>query len=250
MYKLVDYFHSPLYKQALSKYYEITIKRDWGVDYKLDLYNYAKIAFGSSELEKNKRESFYKIYEALKKWWGVFRNAKKGHWSSDEIYSALKKYCIEYSRFNSIKLISNNLPEETKGLVEALIQLKDLKPSSDYPWMPVAKFTHFYNPKLFPIYDNEVIWKQVMNGVFKFDYKQWCKQNAVNPNGPGVYFSVNYILWAGEIIRQADDGFMNYFSDWFKSAIGRHRDPQNVLSDIGEYYATAFEFVAIGAANL
>jgi len=58
------------------------------------------------------------------------------------------------------------------------------------------------------------------------------------------------MLWAGHIIRWADTDFMGYFGDWFKSQIGNKPDNQNVLDDLHHYYATAFEFVAIGAAEL
>ena len=43
---------------------------------------------------------------------------------------------------------------------------------------------------------------------------------------------------------------MKYFVDWFKSQTANQPDDQNVLYDLPNYYATAFEFVAIGAAEL
>ena len=44
--------------------------------------------------------------------------------------------------------------------------MRDLKPVAGYPVMAVSKFLHFYNPALFPIYDNLVIWNGVL-GYFR-----------------------------------------------------------------------------------
>lgn len=139
---------------------------------------------------------------------------------------------------------------ESEKVLATLDKLRGLKPARDYPWMPVSKFTHFFNPKLFPIYDFTVIWKWVLNGAFRNDYRDWCHSQYLNPNGPGERFNLYYMLWSGHIIRQADDNFMGFFSQWFKSQVGNHPDSQNVMDDLHHYYATAFEFVAIGAAAL
>jgi hypothetical protein len=42
---------------------------------------------------------------------------------------------------------------------------------------------------------------------------------------------------------------MEFFGRWFKAQVTRHPDNQHVLDDIHLYSATAFEFVAIGAAH-
>jgi hypothetical protein len=39
--------------------------------------------------------------------------------------------------------------------------------------MTVSKFLHFYNPGLFPIYDNAVIWDKVLRR-FRNDFRDFC----------------------------------------------------------------------------
>jgi len=58
------------------------------------------------------------------------------------------------------------------------------------------------------------------------------------------------MLWSGHNLRQADINLLNYNVDWFKSQTANQPDDQNVLDDLPAYYATAFKFVAIGAAEL
>jgi hypothetical protein len=114
----------------------------------------------------------------------------------------------------------------------------------------VAKFTHFYNPSLFPIYDISVVWHDALNGVFRNDYRNWCKENDLYWNDQTARFNLNYLCFAADMIRQADNSFMQYFSGWFKQQVVGHPDEQGVLHEMNDYYSTAFEFVAIGASHL
>lgn len=245
------YFSNPFYKDALTSYAKVAEERDWGIDHKLELYNWAKVAFDPSPPEGKRREAFYVIYNNLKRYWKVFRNAQAGYWSADETFEGLNKACKGCTRQDPLTLISlKYLSPESEVILVALNKLRDLKPAREYPWMPVAKFTHFFNPILFPIYDYEIIWKKVMNRAFRKDYRDFCFRHDLNPNGPAERFNLNYMLWAGYNLQQADSNFMNYFVDWFKSQTANQPDDQNVLDDLPNYYATAFEFVAIGAAEI
>lgn len=59
-----------------------------------------------------------------------------------------------------------------------------------------------------------------------------------------------YTLIAEDALRSADPRFMTFFAEWFKNQVVNRDDEYNVLAKIETYYATAFEFVAIGAAHL
>lgn len=88
---LVQYFRYPYYQNALTSYAKIAKERDWGIDHKLDLYNRAKVAFDSSIPEMKKRQAFFVIYDNLKRYWKIFRNARAGYWSASETFDALIK---------------------------------------------------------------------------------------------------------------------------------------------------------------
>ena len=55
---------------------------------------------------------------------------------------------------------------------------------------------------------------------------------------------------AADIMREADVNLMKLFGEWFKQQVAGGSNPWRILEDITSYYATAFEFVAIGAAHL
>jgi hypothetical protein len=41
---------------------------------------------------------------------------------------------------------------------------------------------------------------------------------------------------------------MAFFGEWFREQVAGENDERRVLADVTSYYATAFEFVVIGAA--
>lgn len=254
MTELRDYFHPPLVEQALDRYAKVANTRGWGISHKLEMYNWAKAAFDSNLSPYAQQREFGYIYDNLKGGWKVFRNAQGGYWTKQETFEALTKECQTVSRQSGLKL-TTLIPEspESWSLLADLGKLRNLKRTNWYPWMPVSKFTHFFNPALFPIYDTEVIWNKVLNGVFRRDYRQWCESCGVAPletDQESARFNLTYTLMAGDAIRSADAGFMDFFAHWFKEQMSGDDDAYNVLDEIGTYYATAFEFVAIGAAHI
>lgn len=251
MIELGDYFKSPQYQNALDSYERVAKKRRWYIEDKLMMYRWAKTAFEEQVVEQEKILAFTEIYEQLRKYWQVFRNARGEYWSAKKIFEVFISDCRSCSRESELSLLTiKPRSTESQEVLNVLRGLANLKPSADYPWMAVSKFTHFFNPKIFPIYDQTVIWNLVLNGVFRDDYRRWCARNYLNPLGPGAKFNLHYMLWAGHSIRNADDDFMKYFTEWFISQVGSGEGKNYFLDDLHQYYATAFEFVAIGATEL
>ena len=50
-------------------------------------------------------------------------------------------------------------------------------------------------------------------------------------------------------MRDADGDCMSIFSEWFASQVDCQSASASVLKDLDQYYAAAFEMVAIGAAH-
>ena len=132
--------------------------------------------------------------------------------------------------------------------------MQGIEPKRGYPLMTVSKFLHFYNPALFPIYDNEVIWKRVGNGRFKSDFREFCDRERIPNSIVGdsaedtAAFVRYYMIWASSLLSVAHAGFMQVFKDW----LGQQRGT-NLLKrkfDPTMLYARAFEYTATGAANV
>jgi hypothetical protein len=99
-----------------------------------------------------------------------------------------------------------------------LERLREIKTISWYPTMVVSKFSHFFNPSLFPIYDTEIIYKTVINGTFRDDYK------SINPRTPpllilddkdGIWDAYYWVAWGNEVMRRRHAELMDYFAEWF-----------------------------------
>jgi hypothetical protein len=219
------------------------------------MYNWAKMAFDSELEEQDKRIAFRKLYEKLKRDFKMVRGPIPAfpHWGADKTFDTLTNDCQAISRQSGLTLMALRPgTRESETVFEGLSKLRDLKETRYYPWMPVAKVTHFFNPLLFPIYDKKIIWEVVLNKVFRSDYRQWCKKIGVDPNetNQSANFNRTYTLMAASIMQEADGSFMDFFGQWFKRQVSLCNDEHEVLDEISRYYATAFEFVAIGAAHL
>lgn len=192
--RLTEYFTSPNTKRALDRYLGV-VPATWSVAHKIDLYCSAKIAFDSEASEAEKQQAFHHIYDSLRSGWQVFRPKTNGEcWSSDQIYDALTNECQSCSRQSGLTLVSLTEQASRTSIEHCLTSLGKIKPTirypAVYPWMAVAKFSHFFNPHLFPIYDTAFIWDKVANGAFKPDYTDFCRRRGFKPTESTAHFNL------------------------------------------------------------
>ena|SRR5271157_3973139 len=132
--------------------------------------------------------------------------------------------------------------------------MRCIKPNQGYPHMPVSKFLHFCNPALFPIYDTKVIWDKVFKCFKNPDFRDFCSQavpmisydRAIKDEV--VTWLIHYMRWANSLLSVAHPTFMPVFKEWLDNQprsqlLKRRFDPTTL-------YARAFEYTAVGAANL
>lgn len=243
----------PRIEEALNEYVRVQ-PRNWSIRHKLDMYNNAKVAYNESLPIIAREHAFGQIYDNLRGGWQVFRGATDGYWSVEEAFSALCAERTSIGRDSGVSLMNlARNSSESRAISASLFNLKDLKRNNWYPWMAVSKFTHFSNPSLFPIYDTAVIWKKVLYGRFRADFEKWCGNLSVpifETDRVSPQFNLTYTLLAADIIQKSSPELMPCFGAWFRNQVIHHTDVSNVRADLETYYATAFEFIAIGAASL
>ena len=216
------------------------------------LYEASQRAFHPSSNADEAFRAFEEIYNELKgPNWQVFRSNKKNvdYWKSRQVFEAIKREFPEFSWRGFVNLL--NFPQSGTGLrmESGLAKMRAIKPNKHYPLMTVSKFLHFYNPGLFPIYDNAVIWEKVFSR-FRDDFRGFCLAANIpyeiamkDDTGKFLHY---YALWANSLLSAAHGSFMQVFVDWLD------KDPGTGLPerrfDPATLYATAFEFTAIGAA--
>jgi hypothetical protein len=239
---LRNYFGPAGQLLALEEYSKVASVRGWGIDEKIRLYEASTLAFGP---RLPVPEAFGEIYRILRGW-QVFRGtAASACWSQLEIFNAIRNEFSEFAWGSPIALPNFAGSGKQEGLLSSLGKMKGIKPNAGYPVMAVSKFLHAYNPSLFPIYDNEVIWERVFRR-FKNEFREFCWTSKLPYDVGFTLFLRNYICWASSIFSSVHPRFMEAFVDWLSKQPGGQL-PRNF--DTLTLYATAFEFTAIGAAE-
>jgi hypothetical protein len=252
--KLSSYFKSPHLLSALDAY-RSSVPETWTLSHRLELYSYAEIAFNSLASATEKEQAFTKIYQNLTSYWGVFRGTSLSErWSAETLYSALTTECLPCGRSSGLSLASITDSRQNPQISACLNAIGKLKATKNYPsvypWMAAAKFLHFFNPELFPIYDTAFMWNRVANGAFKQDYAEYCGWNGFKRTENSARFNLQYTLWAAEVMSKRDDDCMAIFAQWVAEQVKGENGLADVVGDLETYYAAAFEMVAIGAAKI
>ncbi|MBA7590646.1 hypothetical protein ES708_32773 [subsurface metagenome] len=221
----------------------------WSLEGKIDMYSYSKTAFDSHQTDYEKKSCFNNIYNSLKGDYQVFRNANGECWDSNRIFEFLFLEMKEFDRKVNLLNINNDQLNKMENILEKMRSLKPLKYNC-YPTMAVSKFLHFFNPGLFPIYDNAIV-EDIAFSVFKNDYTIFC--NYINPNyvDKGCEFIIMYVKWVKSIFEGIETNeIMNEYVDFFTQNIGVDYGRKEVLMELNSYYAAAFENIFIGAAYI
>jgi hypothetical protein len=219
--------------------------RDWAVRDRLRLYDLSRDAFGSP----GSLASFRMIYEELVRpapagGWGIGRNASGPMWTAERAFETLKGLS-QFAWGGGVTLLNFKGSGAEASLLSMLESMRTLKPVKDWPVMAVSKVLHFYNGELFPIYDNEVIWKKVLNR-FREEFRQFCRSYSPPYDiGETPIFYRNYLNWGNELLNYAYPGLMANFVRWLGKQTGA--DLPRRSFDPGRLYATAFEYMIIGA---
>jgi hypothetical protein len=217
----------------------------------LDHYEASRCAFDPSSSADEAFRAFVEIYDELKgKNWQVFRpfRPEQDCWPSRQIFETINREFSEFSWRGPINLLTFPTRGARHGLQSSLSKMRGIKPNRGYPHMTVSKFLHFYNPGLFPIYDNAVIWNKVFKR-FRKDYRDFCFKASIpyDTEDETEAFLLNYMDWASSRLSVAHERFMQVFVEWLGEQPGAdlHRRP----FDPASLYATAFEITAIGAVG-
>jgi hypothetical protein len=245
------YFQNPeMTRKALARYARFASDKGWPISEKLALYRHAVAAFGGTADERTRRASHEEVYWSLRSWWKVGR--KGTLWDAATVFDVLTGQCQGCSRGSGLDLTRLEDDQDQQTVLACLERVRSLKRlrSGNYPVMAVSKNLHFFNQRLWVIYDSEVVVGQVYR-VFKRDWNAGYRGIAADSGDAGINFYLAYLLWASRMIRTAYPGFMDDFADWFiETVAGGVADAEDFQDELRLSFATAFEFVVIGAAHL
>jgi len=249
------YFQDPKRTRGALRRYASFVggkgEKGWSIAVsKLGLYRPAIAAFAESGSEVERRAKHEEVYESLRKWWGVGRNGTL--WDATKIFGVLTDHCQACSRSYGVNLATLENESQQQAILDCLKRLRGLKQlrSGKYPVMAVSKNLHFFNQRLWVIYDTDVILNKVFR-VFKQDWGSFYAKIAVTTRDEWINFYLAYLLWASHMIRTAYPRLMDDFANWFIEAVNEEgANADDFRDELRLSYATAFEFIAIGAAHL
>lgn len=250
---LRDVFYSPdMVGNALDLYHQHYVA-GWPLTTKVHLYNHAIDAYHIGNSNSHALRAFVQIYEYLRKYWKVFRGKDVvSYWEAVEALENLRGVCSAWGNSSDLTLMSldvSNSRTQLQGCFDAFAGIKRLS-SGDYPWMAASKFLHFFNPRLFPMWDRAEVWDMALNSRFQHDYQAFCRRIGAKPGERSSIFNCTYTAMAAELMQNAHPELMVQFASWFRQNCVGCDDKHSVLEDINTYYATAFEIILLGATKM
>jgi hypothetical protein len=252
--KSEPYFQDPKRtRAALARYAQFANGRGekaWSIaESKLDLYRDAVKAYASQHDESSRRSSHEAVFRHLRRWYGIGRNGELRDAST--VFSVLTNGCQSCARISGITLKSLGSTQNQQAVVECLESMGGLKElrSGKFPIMAVSKTLHFFNPRLFAIYDNDIVLKKVYR-LFKSDWDSCYDKINADVHDEEIKFYLAYLLWGSSMIRSAYPTLMEDFAAWFIETVSKEGNAEDFRKELRVSYATVFEFIIIGAAYL
>ena len=204
--------------------------------------------WGEEAFSHGSQEVFGLIYEKLQRQWQVFRGSQT-HLSAGDTFEALKACCPQLRNQRLSGLTMSDVPVLNEVLEKAAkVKLIKAGPST----VAVSKFLHFWNPKLFVIVDDSVMWKCVLahHWVWKPIERareatdrllHHCRKGKDQACDLKTYLAV--LMWAGAFLR-AHPQVSRCFAEYI------HRYEGELPAGVEEYEAAAMEWFLLGLVEI
>lgn len=216
----------------------------WPLDHHLELWRSASAAFaGPSE------DEFRIVYDALSKTWKAMRRATE-KW---DVKLTFSKLCDLDSNYSKKKLSDLTSRDATPlwVLIKSVEALKVNKYGSSV--VAISKFLHFWNPRLFVIVDDAVMWNHVFDRWWLWDsFKQTrAAVDEMLPDAPAKrndyscdlssYLAV--LFWSSDLLR-SNPGILSRFREYLGPS------HLTAMPDADSFEAAAIEWFLLGVAEL
>ena len=235
--KVLRHFQGAQALNALNAGFDAVAGKKWSPQTRARLYQYAADAFGPTP----NYEAFCRLYRHMVSYWQVGR---KGILAPPErVFEMLTKGCEAAGRHTGCTLLSS----DGKAVCVAVRAMTEVKIISEYPHMAAAKFLHFYNPALFPIYDGAMIWNRILYRAFRSEWEDVCDEYGIKFWEGSEAFLITYTSWAAEVMQTAAPEIMLAFEQRFRTLSGNELAASE---NVAQYHAAAFEYLLMGAARL
>jgi hypothetical protein len=237
----------PTVQAAFEQHYQryVVRGRAWGIDNHVKLWETASRAFGQCS-----RDDFEKVYDELRRSWQVFRGSRS-HWKEDEAFDALARYDPRLAALRLSCVGKDDWP----AIWERIQSVREIKTTKAGPSVvAVSKFLHFWNPRLFMIVDDAVVWKWVFaHDWLRAEVQRTRKEtDRLLPDEERThddwacdlptYFAV--VVWASQLV-QDNPSILREFVKYIEQCT-----TVPFSHEVAEYEAAAVEWFLLGLVAL
>jgi len=229
---------------AFAKHEELyNQRREWKISHHAECWARARRAF-----EENSFSDFRGLYNELRGYWKVFRGLRTAPWSAEETFRRLADLDQTWRRVTLGRLDDSNID----GCWRIIKAVEDIKRNKYGPSVvAISKFLHFWNPGLFVIVDDAVVWRF----VFRHSWIRTPMTRVRERLRPILFGSqpqredkacdlLSYtaiLAWCGDVIR-ANPVIMTCFADHVRA----HAEGKADGLPLEEYEAVAMEWLFLG----
>jgi len=216
--------------------------RGWSIEERLRLFALAEEAF----VPPGSLNHFSEMYQGLKKW-EAFPGGSRA-WDAEETLRRLVELSQPIREISLSNIRDANWLEVWKCLV-AMRNIKTSETGGRF-LVNIFKFAHFWNPRLFVVFDVEVM----ENYVFLHKWlaselppvarvQELCGADMRNAMRLCKYLRV--LIFASELVRATPR-----IRESFAATVKAHADPDVVPDRIEEYEGAAVEWLLLGLVEL
>ena len=237
--------HPSAAKHAFDLYVKHYVKGDvkaWSIEHQVGLYDAAEKAFD----DPSDSSHFARIYNALRGYWKVFRGTK-GCWGLQRTFDELMKLpqTLRGRRLSQLQ------EDEWRSVWDCIYRLREIKPNKHGPSLTaISKFLHFWNPRLFVIFDSEAMDSWAF--AHKWVRAQMPSENDVaHLHGDHLPKEKNLVRYL-RVLRFASDLIKGntHVMPFFVSTVRANAGDIEIPEDIASYEATAVEWCLLGLVEL
>lgn len=198
-------------------------------------------------------DEFSTLYGALRGNWQAFRGASGSSWDERRTFEALTGLDPAW-RSRSLASLTDDDAQPCFELLQTMKEIKPLK-SGGASVVAISKVLHFWNPRLFIIVDDGVMWRWVFShGWLKRQVRSRHetiapligrpgKKLATSPCDLHTYLAI--LHWGADVIRNNPE-----ICPRFARHLERHKGKQPLDIPIDTYEAAALEWLLVGVVEL
>lgn len=207
---------------------------------------------GAVAFEQKRFDEYAKLHKALRGYWQVFRGFTGRPWDARRTFDELSSLDTAYRSRRLSSLEDADVPACSR----ILDSMRLIKPNRHGPSVvAISKVLHFWNPRLFIVVDDAVMWRWVLaHGWLRRPIKRTHariassigRAGATYPKGAcDLHTYLAILRWGADVVRTNPE-----ICPQFVRHVNAHRDNEPLDIPVETYEAAALEWLLLGLTEV